>query len=142
MLCPFLFQVISFLKTKATFLDLVLKHMDTSAMMDLLLRLISCVEPAQLRQEVLNVRASLVLLCCFCIGGPVYPRGLVFILLLEDCLSKKFLGFFFQFWIRTLMPGNGWTGSRVDPFLGFYPRDFPLSCPTGESCAFWSDVIL
>ncbi|KAJ6651398.1 hypothetical protein lerEdw1_020971 [Lerista edwardsae] len=47
-------QVISFLKTKAMFLDLVLKHMDTSAMMDLLLRLISCVEPAQLRQEVLN----------------------------------------------------------------------------------------
>ncbi|XP_060100518.1 serine/threonine-protein phosphatase 6 regulatory subunit 2 [Heteronotia binoei] len=47
-------QVISFLRKKATFLDLVLKHMDTSAMMDLLLRLISCVEPAQLRQEVLS----------------------------------------------------------------------------------------
>ncbi|XP_028603048.2 serine/threonine-protein phosphatase 6 regulatory subunit 2 isoform X1 [Podarcis muralis] len=47
-------QVISFLRKKAKFLDLVLKHIDTSAMMDLLLRLISCVEPAPLRQEVLN----------------------------------------------------------------------------------------
>ncbi|XP_072858434.2 serine/threonine-protein phosphatase 6 regulatory subunit 2 isoform X1 [Pogona vitticeps] len=47
-------QVISFLRTKTQFIDLVLKHIDTSAMMDLLLRLISCVEPAQLRQEVLH----------------------------------------------------------------------------------------
>ncbi|XP_044285686.1 serine/threonine-protein phosphatase 6 regulatory subunit 2 isoform X2 [Varanus komodoensis] len=47
-------QVISFLRKKAKFIDLVLKHIDTSAMMDLLLRLVSCVEPAQLRQEVLN----------------------------------------------------------------------------------------
>nr|XP_056701832.1 serine/threonine-protein phosphatase 6 regulatory subunit 2 [Euleptes europaea] len=47
-------QVISFLQEKVTFIDLVLKHINTSAMMDLLLRLISCVEPAQLRQEVLN----------------------------------------------------------------------------------------
>ncbi|XP_048355407.1 serine/threonine-protein phosphatase 6 regulatory subunit 2 isoform X2 [Sphaerodactylus townsendi] len=47
-------QVISFLRKKVTFIDLVLKHIDTSAMMDLLLRIISCVEPAQLRQEVLN----------------------------------------------------------------------------------------
>ncbi|XP_066579988.1 serine/threonine-protein phosphatase 6 regulatory subunit 2a isoform X2 [Amia ocellicauda] len=47
-------QVISFLRQKDGFISLVLKHIDTSAMMDLLLRLISCVEPAPLRQEVLN----------------------------------------------------------------------------------------
>lgn len=47
-------QVISFLRKKDKFISLVLKHIDTSAMMDLLLRLISCVEPATLRQEVLN----------------------------------------------------------------------------------------
>ncbi|XP_039617467.1 serine/threonine-protein phosphatase 6 regulatory subunit 2a isoform X3 [Polypterus senegalus] len=47
-------QVISFLRKKDGFISLVLKHIDTSAMMDLLLRLISCVEPATLRQEVLN----------------------------------------------------------------------------------------
>uniref|UniRef100_A0A7M4EBZ6 Protein phosphatase 6 regulatory subunit 2 n=1 Tax=Crocodylus porosus TaxID=8502 RepID=A0A7M4EBZ6_CROPO len=47
-------QVIAFLRRKDKFISLVLKHIDTSAMMDLLLRLISCVEPAPLRQEVLN----------------------------------------------------------------------------------------
>lgn len=52
----FHFQVIAFLRKKDKFISLVLKHIDTSAMMDLLLRLISCVEPATLRQEVLNVR--------------------------------------------------------------------------------------
>lgn len=51
-----IFQVITFLKKKEGFIDLVLKHIDASAMMDLLLRLISCVEPAPLRQEVLHVR--------------------------------------------------------------------------------------
>ncbi|KAJ8373465.1 hypothetical protein SKAU_G00040450 [Synaphobranchus kaupii] len=47
-------QVIAFLRKKDGFIGLVLKHMDTSAMMDLVLRLISCVEPAPLREEVLN----------------------------------------------------------------------------------------
>lgn len=50
--------MIAFLRKKDKFISLVLKHIDTSAMMDLLLRLISCVEPASLRQEVLNVRTS------------------------------------------------------------------------------------
>lgn len=44
-----------FLKRKDTFISLVLKHIGTSALMDLLLRLVSCVEPAGLRQEVLQV---------------------------------------------------------------------------------------
>lgn len=48
--------MIAFLRKKDKFISLVLRHIDTSAMMDLLLRLISCVEPATLRQEVLNVR--------------------------------------------------------------------------------------
>uniref|UniRef100_A0A671KW56 Serine/threonine-protein phosphatase 6 regulatory subunit 2-like n=1 Tax=Sinocyclocheilus anshuiensis TaxID=1608454 RepID=A0A671KW56_9TELE len=47
-------QVISFLRKKHNFISLVLNHIDASAMMDLLLRLISCVEPAPLRMEVLN----------------------------------------------------------------------------------------
>uniref|UniRef100_A0A8C9V0G7 Protein phosphatase 6 regulatory subunit 2 n=1 Tax=Scleropages formosus TaxID=113540 RepID=A0A8C9V0G7_SCLFO len=38
-------QVIAFLRKKDEFISLVLKHIGTSAMMDLLLRLISCVEP-------------------------------------------------------------------------------------------------
>ncbi|KAM9807584.1 serine/threonine-protein phosphatase 6 regulatory subunit 2 [Neosynchiropus ocellatus] len=47
-------QVISFLRRKDEFLSLVLKHIDTSAMMDVLLRLISCVEPPPLRLETLT----------------------------------------------------------------------------------------
>ncbi|XP_051543914.1 serine/threonine-protein phosphatase 6 regulatory subunit 2a isoform X1 [Myxocyprinus asiaticus] len=47
-------QVISFLRKKHNFISLVLNHIDASAMMDLLLRLISCVEPAPLRMDVLN----------------------------------------------------------------------------------------
>ncbi|XP_030886122.1 serine/threonine-protein phosphatase 6 regulatory subunit 2 isoform X7 [Leptonychotes weddellii] len=47
-------QVIQFLKRKHGFISLVLKHIGTSALMDLLLRLVSCVEPAGLRQDVLH----------------------------------------------------------------------------------------
>ncbi|KAA8578341.1 hypothetical protein FQN60_006020, partial [Etheostoma spectabile] len=50
--------VITFLKKKEGFIGLVLKHIDASAMMDLLLRLISCVEPAPLRQEVLHRQSN------------------------------------------------------------------------------------
>lgn len=44
-----------FLKKKEKFISLMLKHIGTSALMDLLLRLVSCVEPVGLRQEVLHV---------------------------------------------------------------------------------------
>ncbi|XP_027451424.2 serine/threonine-protein phosphatase 6 regulatory subunit 2 isoform X4 [Zalophus californianus] len=47
-------QVILFLKKKDGFIGLVLKHIGTSALMDLLLRLVSCVEPAGLRMDVLH----------------------------------------------------------------------------------------
>ncbi len=52
-----IFQVIGFLKNKKDFIGQVLKHLDTSAMMDLVLRLISSMEPVCLRQEVLTVSA-------------------------------------------------------------------------------------
>ncbi|XP_073746429.1 serine/threonine-protein phosphatase 6 regulatory subunit 2 isoform X3 [Callorhinus ursinus] len=47
-------QVILFLKKKDGFIGLVLKHIGTSALMDLLLRLVSCVEPTGLRLDVLH----------------------------------------------------------------------------------------
>lgn len=47
--------MIQFLKKKDGFVGLVLKHLGTSALMDLLLRLVSCVEPAGLRRDVLHV---------------------------------------------------------------------------------------
>lgn len=36
-------------------MDLMIKHIGTSAIMDLLLRMLTCIEPQQLRQDVLNV---------------------------------------------------------------------------------------
>ena len=46
----------SFLRKKDDFVDLLLQHIGTSAIMDLLLRLLTCVERPQLRQDVVNVR--------------------------------------------------------------------------------------
>ncbi|XP_012890032.1 PREDICTED: serine/threonine-protein phosphatase 6 regulatory subunit 1 isoform X2 [Dipodomys ordii] len=47
-------QLVSFLRKKDDFVDLLLRHIGTSAIMDLLLRLLTCVERPQLRQDVLN----------------------------------------------------------------------------------------
>ncbi|XP_069755771.1 serine/threonine-protein phosphatase 6 regulatory subunit 3 isoform X3 [Narcine bancroftii] len=47
-------QIIAFLRKRDAFVSLMLKHIGTSALMDLLLRLLTCVEPPQLRQDVLN----------------------------------------------------------------------------------------
>lgn len=49
----------SFLRKKDDFVDLLLRHIGTSAIMDLLLRLLTCVERPQLRQDVFNVRSLL-----------------------------------------------------------------------------------
>lgn len=61
-------QVIHFLRGKEGFLSLVLKHIDTSAMMDVLLRLISCVEPPALRLDTLTVSKNSVHVL-FCSGS-------------------------------------------------------------------------
>ncbi|XP_051885599.1 serine/threonine-protein phosphatase 6 regulatory subunit 3 isoform X4 [Pristis pectinata] len=47
-------QIIAFLRKSDAFVSLMLKHIGTSALMDLLLRLLTCIEPPQLRQDVLN----------------------------------------------------------------------------------------
>lgn len=72
-------QVIVFLKKKDEFVGLVLRHLGTSALMDLLLRLVSCVEPAGLRQDVLRVSGSPVTErlrgCRRVWAGPPRPAG-------------------------------------------------------------------
>ncbi|XP_036601772.1 serine/threonine-protein phosphatase 6 regulatory subunit 1 isoform X2 [Trichosurus vulpecula] len=47
-------QIVSFLRKKADFVPLLLHHIGTSAIMDLLLRLLTCVEQPPLRHEVFN----------------------------------------------------------------------------------------
>ena len=48
-------QVLDFLKAKENFIALLLKHLDTSAIMDLLLKLMTQVEGIETRQNILNV---------------------------------------------------------------------------------------
>ncbi|XP_019344420.2 serine/threonine-protein phosphatase 6 regulatory subunit 1 isoform X2 [Alligator mississippiensis] len=45
-------QIVAFLRKKEDFVSLLLRHIGTSAIMDLLLRLLTCVEQPQLRQDV------------------------------------------------------------------------------------------
>nr|XP_019961085.1 PREDICTED: serine/threonine-protein phosphatase 6 regulatory subunit 3-like [Paralichthys olivaceus]XP_019961086.1 PREDICTED: serine/threonine-protein phosphatase 6 regulatory subunit 3-like [Paralichthys olivaceus] len=47
-------QIVDFLRKQDDFVDLMIKHIGTSAIMDLLLRMLTCIEPQQLRQDVLN----------------------------------------------------------------------------------------
>lgn len=47
--------MLEYLKSKEDFVDLIIKHLGTSAVMDLLLRLITSVESPQLRQDLLEV---------------------------------------------------------------------------------------
>ncbi|KAJ8340092.1 hypothetical protein SKAU_G00347250 [Synaphobranchus kaupii] len=47
-------QIVEFLRKRDDFVDLMIKHIGTSAIMDFLLRMLTCTEPQQLRQDVLN----------------------------------------------------------------------------------------
>ncbi|XP_047246739.1 serine/threonine-protein phosphatase 6 regulatory subunit 3 isoform X4 [Girardinichthys multiradiatus] len=47
-------QIVHFLRKRDDFVDLMIKHIGTSAIMDLLLRMLTCIEPQQLRHDVLN----------------------------------------------------------------------------------------
>jgi hypothetical protein len=47
-------QVLDFLKAKDTFISLLLKHLGTSAIMDLMLKLMTQVESLEMRQNILN----------------------------------------------------------------------------------------
>lgn len=48
-------QVLDFLKAKENFISILLKHLGTSAIMDLTLKLMTQVEGAEVRQNILNV---------------------------------------------------------------------------------------
>jgi len=48
-------QVLEFLKSKENCISLLLKHLGTSAIMDLMLKLITHVEGVEMKQNILNV---------------------------------------------------------------------------------------
>ncbi|XP_057691720.1 serine/threonine-protein phosphatase 6 regulatory subunit 3 isoform X5 [Corythoichthys intestinalis] len=47
-------QIVGFLRKREDFVNFMIKHIGTSAIMDLLLRMLTCIEPPLLRQDVLN----------------------------------------------------------------------------------------
>lgn len=55
-----------FLQKQVDFVDLMIKHIGTSAIMDLLLRMLTCIEPQQLRQDVLTVSTSHIIFNMLC----------------------------------------------------------------------------
>lgn len=64
-----------FLRKREDFVDLMIKHIGTSAIMDLLLRMLTCIEPQQLRQDVLNVRTRHLYLLCLQLHLGFYKSG-------------------------------------------------------------------
>jgi len=50
--------MLEYLKSKEDFVNAIVKHLGTSAVMDLLLRLITSVESPQLRQDLLEVKLT------------------------------------------------------------------------------------
>lgn len=79
------FQIVEFLRKREDFVDLVIKHIGTSAIMDLLLRMLTCIEPQQLRQDVLNVSRS-----CLYVHPIIFMKG-VHILTLKLNTRKHYL---------------------------------------------------
>jgi len=53
-------QVLEFLKSRQRCVDLLLQHLETSAIMDLILKLVTQVEGSDMRQNILNVRCFFV----------------------------------------------------------------------------------
>ena len=51
--------MLEYLKSKEDFVNAIVKHLGTSAVMDLLLRLITSVESPQLRQDLLEVKLAI-----------------------------------------------------------------------------------
>lgn len=55
-------QVLEFLKSRQHCVDLLLQHLETSAIMDLILKLVTQVEGSDMRQNILNVRNDFLLI--------------------------------------------------------------------------------
>ena len=50
-----LFQILEFLKSREDFVGTLLRHIGTSAIMDLLLRLLTCIESTEIRRAMVEV---------------------------------------------------------------------------------------
>lgn len=62
------FKMLEYFKSKEDFVNAIVKHLGTSAVMDLLLRLITNVESPQLRQDLLEVEFLLFIFLAYLLG--------------------------------------------------------------------------
>lgn len=60
--------MLEYFKSKEDFVNAIVKHLGTSAVMDLLLRLITNVESPQLRQDLLEVEFLLYIFLAYLLG--------------------------------------------------------------------------
>jgi len=51
-------KMVDFLKSRGNFVDRLLYHLGVSAVMDVLLRLITCIESTECRNDCINVRSD------------------------------------------------------------------------------------
>ncbi|XP_052017183.1 serine/threonine-protein phosphatase 6 regulatory subunit 2 isoform X3 [Apodemus sylvaticus] len=142
-------QVITFLKKKDKFISLILKHIGTSALMDLLLRLVSCVEPVALRQEVLHRQSNASQALCDIIRlgrdqgsqlqETVEPDPLLTALESQDCVEQLLKNMFdgdqtesclvsgMQVLLALLEPRRVGTEGSVDSFSQGLERSYSVS---------------
>nr|XP_021494647.1 serine/threonine-protein phosphatase 6 regulatory subunit 2 isoform X2 [Meriones unguiculatus] len=142
-------QVIMFLKKKDKFISLMLKHIGTSALMDLLLRLVSCVEPVGLRQEVLHRQSNASQALCDIIRlgrdqgsqlqEAVEPDPLLVALESQDCVEQLLKNMFdgdqtesclvsgMQVLLALLEPRRVGTEGLVDSFSQGLERPYSVS---------------
>ncbi|XP_063119406.1 serine/threonine-protein phosphatase 6 regulatory subunit 2 isoform X3 [Rattus norvegicus] len=142
-------QVIMFLKKKDKFISLILKHIGTSALMDLLLRLVSCVEPVVLRQEVLHRQSNASQALCDIIRlgrdqgsqlqETVEPDPLLTALESQDCVEQLLKNMFdgdrtesclvsgMQVLLALLEPRRVGTEGLVDSFSQGLERSYSVS---------------
>lgn len=80
----------NFLRKREDFVDLMIKHIGTSAIMDLLLRMLTCIEPQQLRQDVLNVGNGAPLFFSFTENNPVVFKLYMIIITSENAELSKY----------------------------------------------------
>ncbi|XP_021494647.2 serine/threonine-protein phosphatase 6 regulatory subunit 2 isoform X3 [Meriones unguiculatus] len=142
-------QVIMFLKKKDKFISLMLKHIGTSALMDLLLHLVSCVEPVGLRQEVLHRQSNASQALCDIIRlgrdqgsqlqEAVEPDPLLVALESQDCVEQLLKNMFdgdqtesclvsgMQVLLALLEPRRVGTEGLVDSFSQGLERPYSVS---------------
>lgn len=130
-----------FLKRKHDFVDLIIKHIGTSAIMDLLLRLLTCIEPPQPRQEVLNVSKMSQRTFVWCVNCKMAYLLLILLSLFLNCAEIKYVGIFLLGDASTFpVEPQRWWGQLRTWVAGLFPLFLisTLKLPDAVLKMFWT----